>query len=257
MTTRKDVDGLKFLVVKSIHFVISILSFYVFFLLFRYGKISEMNTYGFRYHYFATLGYGVLLYFFNRTYNSYLFGYERIRALVFGQILSQVFSLILICFMISLGWGYFHNPCVFLGLLLLQFAFDCIWSYNGNKYYYKLHGKLKTLLIYRNQIDKRRFGSIRGKPTERMYEIADEVQYDGSFLDLKDRIVGYDAIFVAGLNSSCRNGILKYCEENDIPGFFLPHVGDTIMQSAKHVQVFDSSILYVNRKRLEPENAII
>ena len=37
---------------------------------------------------------------------------------------------------------------------------------------------------------------------------------------------GYEIVFVAGINSQCRNMILKYCEEEGIRGFFLPHVGD-------------------------------
>jgi hypothetical protein len=101
-----------------------------------------------------------------------------------------------------------------------------------------------------------RFGSIHGKPTERLYEITDELRYDGSFAELEPQLAGYDAIFVAGVNSHCRNGILKYCKNNSIPGFFLPHVGDVIMQEAEHVQSFDSPVLYVNRKELEPEYAI-
>ena len=37
---------------------------------------------------------------------------------------------------------------------------------------------------------------------------------------------GYEVVFVAGVDSQCRNMILKYCEEEGIRGFFLPHVGD-------------------------------
>lgn len=216
-----------------------------------------MSHYGFRYNYFAAFLYSIFLFFFCRTYNSYLLGYTRIRTLVFGQILAQIFSVILVYLGVSIAWGYFRSPLIFAPLLFHQFIFDCIWSYFGNSYFYKLHGKKRTLLIYRNILDKRRFGSIEGKPTERMYMITDELQYDGTFIDLKEKLKGYDAVFVAGINSSCRNGILKYCKEENIPGFFLPHVGDTIMQSAMHVRSFDSPVLYVNRKVLSPEYALI
>ena len=92
---------------------------------------------------------------------------------------------------------------------------------------------------------------------ERLYHITDELQYDGRFKNLKEKLKGYDAIFVTGVNSKCRNGILKYCKENSIPVFFLPHVGDTIMQEAIHVKAFDTPIFYVNRTILNPEYAII
>ena len=257
MVTYTEKNSYKLLALKLVHFMFSIISFYIFFLLFRYRKLAGMSQYGFRYNYFAAFLYGIFMLFFCRTYNSYLLGYIRIRTLVFGQILAQFFSVILVYLGVSIAWGYFRSPLIFVPLLFLQFVFDCIWSYLGNSYFYKLHGKKRTLLIYRNILDKRRFGSIEGKPTERMYKITDELQYDGTFVDLKEKLKGYDAVFVAGVNSSCRNGILKYCKEENIPGFFLPHVGDTIMQSAMHVQSFDSPVLYVNRKVLRPEYALI
>ncbi len=246
---------------KVLHLTLSIGLFFLFFLLFRYGKLAkpgEMSGYsGFRYNYFVAIGYGVILVFFTRTYNAYLLGYMRTRQLLFGQFISQLFSLALIYFIVSIGWKKYLNPLPFLPMLVLQLVIDYFWSLYSNKYYYLLHGQKKTLLIYRNPIDKQRFGSIKGKPTERLYQITDELQYDGSFTDLKDQLEGYDAIFVAGVNSRCRNGILKYCKENNIPGFFLPHVGDMIMQSAGHVQVFESPVLFVRRKRLNPEFSII
>ena len=257
MVAHTEKNSYILLALKMVHFVFSMLSFYIFFLLFRYGKLTGMSSYGFRYNYFATLLYGGFMLFFNRAYNIYLLGYTRIRTLVFGQILAQAFSTILVYLGVSIAWGYFRNPLIFAPLLFLQLTFDCVWSYFGNYLFYKLHGKKRTLLIFRNNMDKKRFGSIKGKPTERMYKITDELQYDGTFEELRDKLKGYDALFVTGVNSSCRNGILKYCKEENIPGFFLPHVGDTIMQSAIHVQAFDSPVLYVNRKVVSPEYAFV
>lgn len=242
---------------RLIHIALSTALFYVVWLLFRYGALSGMSKYGFRYNYFVAIGYAFLLYWFNKTYNAYLLGYSRIRTLVFRQFLSQFFSIVITYFAVSIGWKHFHAPWIFLPMLALQLAGDCFWSSYVNNAYVRCTARRKTLLIYRGLLDKMRFGSIHGKPTERLYEITDELQYDGSFTDLEPQLAGYDAIFVAGVNSHCRNGILKYCKSNSIPGFFLPHVGDLIMQGAEHVQSFDSPVLYVNRKVLEPEYAIV
>lgn len=198
-----------------------------------------------------------MMVFFIRTYNAYFLGYTRIRTLIFGLFLSHLLSIVILYIIISIAWNKFINPLVFLLMLMIQLILDIIWSYYGNALFYKLYGKRKTLLIYRNIIDKIRFGTIKGKPTERIYEVVDELQYDGSFSSLKDKLIGYDTIFVAGVNSRCRNGILKYCKENNVYGLFLPHIGDTIMQDAKHVPAFDSPVLAISRKELSPEFAII
>ena len=247
----------KLLWVKLLHLLASVALFFVAWLLFRYQSLGELGGVGFRYNYFVAVGYAVLLFWFNKTYNAYMLGYSRIRALVFGQSLSQFFSVVLVYFVVSISWSHFQNPWVFIPMLALQFILDVAWSYFVSLYFFKLNPRRRTLLIYRNQLDKLRFGTVSGKPTERLYKITDELQYDGSFTDLQEHLEGYDAIFVAGVNSRCRNGILKYCKENRIHGFFLPHVGDTIMQEAVHVRSFDSPVLYVNRKVLSPEYAIL
>ena len=241
--------------IKVIHLILNVLVFYLSFLLFRYGSITKMSVTGFRYNYFVTLLYSVMMVFFIKTYNAYLLGYSQIRLLVFGQFISQIISIILVYMIVSLAWNHFENPLVFLPMLGLQLIIDLVWSYFGNILFYKISGKHKALLIYRNSVDKYRLGNIQGKPIERNYEIVDELQYNGSFPDIRDRLEGYDTIFVAGLNSSCRNGLLKYCKEKNVQGFFLPHIGDTIMQDAKHVKAFDTPVLRVTRKELSPEFA--
>ena len=247
----------KILLIKLIHFLASVTMFYVAWLMFRYGKLTGIDKYGFRYNYFVAIAYGVMLYWFNRTYNAYLWGYTRIRKLVFGQFFSQLFSVAIVYVAVMIGWEQIRSPYCFILLLVAQFVLDFVVSYYGSLVFFRLNPPRKTLLVYRNELDKRRFGMVKGKPMERLYKIVDELQFDGSFRDLEPYLSGYDAIFVAGVNSRCRNGILKYCKENSVRGFFLPHVGDTIMQEATHVQSFDSPVLYVNRKVLEPEYAFL
>ena len=247
----------KMFLVKFLHFVVSVLLFYVAFLIFRYDGFPQELDSEFRYNYLVTVAYACLLIFFNNTMNSYLFGYDRIRGLAFSQFLAQVFSLLLMLVSVCLAWNSIKNPSIFLGLLLFYVVWDCTISYCGNGLYTKLNPPKRTLLIYRNNRDRRRFGSLAGKPTERLYKIEKEIKFDGGFDEIRPQLSGFDAIFVAGLNSHCRNGILKYCEEHSIRGFFLPHIGDVIMQGAEHIQTFDSPVLQVRRKSLSPEYRVI
>ena len=241
--------------IKGLHFIAAVALFYIFWLLFRYDRI-ELRGSRFRYNYFTGLGYGVLLFYFNRTYNAYLLGYSRIRSLAVAEFLSQLFSLAIIYCIASLAWKHLFNPVYLILLLVLQACLDAIWAYQANGFYFRLYPPRKTILIYRNKLDKRRFGNIKGKPSERLYKITEEMMFDGKFADIKDKLKDYEAVFVAGINSRCRNGILKYCKEEGIPGFFLPHVGDVIMQESMHIQSFDSPVLYVNRTVAKPEYRI-
>lgn len=243
--------------IKLLHFLTSVALFWIFWMLFRYGNLSPEKDVGFRYNHIVTLAYAIGLIYFNRTYNSYLLGYSRIRDLIFRQTLSQFLTTFLLYIGVSLGWNQWYNPVFFLVLLALQFVVNIFWSYLANLFFYKLNPAKKTILIYRNELDKIRFGNISGKPTERLYKIVSELKYDGTFAELKDQLNGYEAIFVAGVNSQCRNGILKFCKEENIQGFFLPHVGDVIMQEAVHIQSFDSPVMSVTRSIPNPEYRII
>ena len=250
---RDNTMKVKLFIVKLVHYLVSLGLFYLMFLMFRYEKITGIRDVGFRYNYFITAAFGILVGFFNRTYNSYLFGYFRIRTLAFAQFLSQFFSLGLIYFGVSIGWNKWKAPWWFLAVLLVYILFDCYFSYWGNWYYFRLNPPRRTLLIYRNKRDRRRFGSIKGKPMERLYKIVRELQFDGTFEEIRPELdKGYEAVFVAGLNSHCRNGILKYCEIIGIRGFFLPHIGDVIMQGAQHIQAFDTPVMMARRKTLRP-----
>lgn len=242
---------------KLLHFLLVLFSFYAAWLFFRYNGIPNFQDVAFRYNYYVFIGYFLIIYFFHRTYNAYLLGYSRIRTLVLSQTISQIFSVAIIYLVVSLAWMKFMNPLILIGLLVFQFVLNVVWCYTATRIYSKVNPPRKTILVYRNQLDRKRFGSVRGKPSGRLYRIENEIMYDGNFVDLVDELEGYEAVFVAGVNSRCRNGILKFCQERNIPGFFLPHVGDVIMLQAQHIQSFDSPVMYVNQKTLNIEYAVI
>ena len=245
----------KMFVVKALHFILTVVLFFITFILFRYERLTGIQDVGFRYNYLVALGFAIITGFFNRTYNSYLFGYMRIRTLAFAQFLSQFFALFITYFAVSLAWNQWKAPWLFLALLVVYGMLDCAFALRGNAFYFRINPPRRTLLIYRNNRDLRRFGTITGKPTERLYEIVKEIRFDGTFAEILPELQegDYEAVFVAGLNSHCRNGILKYCQDHGLRGFFLPHIGDVIMQGADHIQSFDSPVMMTRRKTIRPE----
>lgn len=243
--------------VKLVHFAMCTALFAYGWFWFRYHGYINTAEIGFRYNYFVIIAYAVVLLFFFRTYNAYMLGYNRIRSLLFSQVTSEIFSMAGIYFAISIAWNHFYSPVPLIVTLALQIVFNVIWAYFANKFYFRLNPAKKTILIYRNDRDRKRFGSLAGRSGERLYKIRKELRFDGDFDEIRETLEGYEAIFVAGVNSRCRNGILKYCKETGTPGFFLPHVGDIIMQEAIHVQAFDSPLLLVDRKTIDQEFAIV
>ena len=95
--TRDDyIKDIKLFGIKLGHFCICVALFYPCWLLFRYKGFPAVREAGYRYNYFMTAGYAILLLFFNRTYNAYLLGYTRIRTIIFSQFLAQLFSICIV-----------------------------------------------------------------------------------------------------------------------------------------------------------------
>ena len=233
--------------IKYLHALLSILLFFVFWLWFRYPKGIQVTA-EFRYNYFVTIGYGALLLWFNGVFDAYTLGYFRIRALAFSQSLANFFSVLGVYFAVSAAWFHFDNPLPFLPLLIVQGILNCVWSYCATVYYYRLARQYHTVVIYRDREDLRRFGDITGQPVERLFCVEKLIQYGGTDFDsLADQIRGYDAIFVTGVEPALMNALCAYCAENNVRGFFLPHVGNILMDGATHITSFSSPVLSVRR----------
>ncbi len=233
--------------IKYLHVFVSVMLFFAFWLWFRYPGGIEY-TREFRYNYFVTIGYGLFLVWFNGVFNSYTLGYFRIRSLAFSQSLANFFSVILTYLAVSVAWFKFWNPLPFLPLLVIQAVWNCLWSYCATVYYYRLVKQYRTVVIYRNRADLVRFGDISGQPVERLFRVEKLIQYEGAdFAPLVEQICGFDAVFVTGVEPALMNALCAYCAQENIRGFFLPHIGDIIMDGAVHVKSFSSPVLSVRR----------
>ena len=185
---RRRTNKFRLTFVKLYRYIFDILLFYIAWILFRYGSLTDLDPYGFRYNYYVTIAYAIVLLYFVRVYHGNLLGYTRIRSLLFAQALSQIFSVSAIYVAVTFAWHRFRNPVIFLVLLIVQFAIDVLWCYYASEYYFRIYPERKTLLIYRNSLDKKRVGLVKGKPIERLYRITDEIEFDGSFDEIKDKL---------------------------------------------------------------------
>ena len=235
-------------IIKYLHWLVTVATFFVFWLRFRYPNGNWHVTRAFRYDIFIFLGYTALLSWFNKTFNSYMLGYFRIRSLAFSQSLSDAFSVVIIYIAVSIAWLKVHSPWPFVPMLVIQAIWNMAWSYFGTYFYYRVADRYHTVVIYRSSKDLVRFGDISGKPIERLFNIEKFIQYDGTdFFEIKDALAPYDALFAAGVNPTLMNALCKYCTEENVRGFFLPHIGDVIMSGAEHIKSFTTPVLSVRR----------
>lgn len=233
---------------KFFHFAVSILMFAAAWKLYRAANGIDIAT---RYDVFVACGYGACLYFFSRTYNAYMIEYSRISDIAFSQSLAAVISITGIYAVTLVAWNQFYAPWHFVILLLAQIVFSGLWAFAANKLYYSYTKPLKTCFVYKKKSDLRRIEEI--KRFYKRFNISGMVENPTEYEPLLNELSGYEAVFTAGVDATLRNSIAKYCMENNIPGFFFPHVGDVIVAGSEHIQSFSAPVMNFRNVGAWPE----
>lgn len=254
-TVKEHRDAL--LGMKYIHAIITVLLFTWFWIEFRYQGIIPHWSRPVRYDLFVIAGYAVINYYFISTYNAYMVGHFRIRELVFSLTLSNILSILIVFFGTAIAWWKWHNPVLIIPLLITQFLLNIVWSYMADVKYKSIFPAMKSVIIYRTERDLIQLENLKGKATDRTFNIMDEYHYDDKNPDELNNIIElinkYDAVFVSGLDSKTRNEIAKYCVAENKPGYFVPRIGDIVMAGGIHLQSFSSPVLAVSTKHLRKE----
>ena len=193
--------------------------------------------------------------FFLRTYGAYMIDYSTPGDLCFSLSLSSFFSTAIVYLITLVAWNKFHAPWVFVGLWAVQSLFSYLWALVACAAFDRMHKPLRAVVIFRNEDDLQRMVDM--DRFSKRFILEQYIEDPQDLQDVVERIEGYEAVFLAGVNASLRNGIAKYCVENDIPGLFLPHVGDIIMAGAFHIRSFHAPILSVRRAYPVPEYMFI
>lgn len=239
---------------KMLHFAVTVALFGLYYLYFVYGA-RELSKEVLR-HGTMVLIYGVVALFALRSYSSYNVGLARIRMLVYSQTLASILSAGILYVFMVINQLSFPNPLALLGLVGIQFVWNGVWSFMTNALYFKMFKPRKTVLVYSGAENLNRLEELKEHPRKfRVIKTIEDPADDIHALipELKDA----EAVFVAGIPATLRNGILKYCVENNIRCYVAPHVGDVLMLGSTHVELFSVPVCRVMRAIPNVEYAFI
>ena len=242
----KDKHDSTIKLLNTAHFLLNVFAF-----LLVFTRSIELGHSEYRYYFYVTLLYGILLYLLNSTYNAYLVGFTSAGDMAYSQSLSCTLSIMGIYAATALAWTRFYDPIPFLLLLIGQVICNILWSKLITRIYFKLIPPRKTAVLYRTHEDLLRIEEIKENP--RKFRLSAFLPEEKLGNDFKAVLEGYEALFVIGIDASLRNRIAQYCVENGIQGYFLPDVGDVILAGARHIQSYSVPVLNVERKRPVPE----
>ncbi len=248
-----DFKQLKMRLFKLFHFGITVALFYICWALFYNKGETELQL---RFDLLITCCYAVCVAFLGRVYQMYVIGFNRVSSLIYAQSLANVISIGVVYVLHFFAYIKLANPLPLIGLFVVQVLLNIVWSYVANRYYFSIHQPKKTIVVYRNEEDLNRVSEVN--KFDLKFKVEKYVKCDSDdYEEVISVIDSYEAVFVAGVNATLRNAIAKYCVDNNVFGYFIPHVGDIIMMGSRHVVQFSVPVMNVRRATLNPEYLVI
>lgn len=194
----------------------------------------------------AVIVYAVLVLFSLRTYSAYNIGLSRVHMLVYSQTLSTLLGAGVIYMLQLLDRVGLINPLPLLAMVAAQFLLNLLWSLGNNALYFRLNQPKRTVIVYREPVDLQRLEEIYRH--DKKFRVVKTIPYTGDdIFALMDDLEDAEAIFVAGIDASLRNGIAKYCVEKNIRCYITPRVGDMLMMGGKHLELFSVPVFRLMR----------
>lgn len=200
--------------------------------------------------------YAILLVIMRRVYNAYDVGGSRVSELIYSLSLSDVIVAGIVYVVASVSGIALLNPLPLLGIVVLQGIWNAVWSLVANKVYFRIHKVKKTVIIYEEDNDLKKLEEIKYFSSKFDVQKYMKNPVDDIHAIIRE-IEGYDVVFVAGIPATLRNGIVKYCVEQNVQGYIAPHVGDVIMAGATYMQMFSVPLVRVRRSQPSPEYLFI
>ena len=187
-----------------------------------------------------------------RVYHAYDAGRYRVSEVIYSQALSLLLSGGFTWLLMAIAC--MTIPAVFpmVALFVVQMIFGALWSLTANRLYFSMYKPKKTAIVYRRDSDLRKLQEI--KYFDNKFEVGKYIKNpEDDIHALIRELEGFEAVFVAGVHATLRNGIAKYCVTEGVQGYFVPHVGDIILSGAKHMQMFSVPVLRIRRAAPKPE----
>lgn len=227
------------------------------------------------------VAYTLLLFTMSRIYGCYKVGMTRVGDLISGQVIGNLISWGIVYVIACVMAQKLLNPLMGFGAAAVQTGITVVWLVLLNRVYFRLNPPKKTVAVFRNDADLsklREFCFFANKwdvrkrvqcidacgvcdvpgrfESSHTSQKADKI-VGGNIHDIIREIADYDAVFVAGVNATLRNGIAKYCVEMGKECFFVPHTGDVIISGGDHIRSFSIPVMRIDRAKPDPEFLLI
>ena len=203
----------------------------------------------------VTLLYVVVVIMLDRIYNALMVGSYRISQMIYSQGLTALLSAVIAYLVVVLINLRLVSPLPLIITVMLQVVWSTVWCIVANRLYFVLNDPKKTVIIYCNDNELRKFNEI--KHFDKKFQVVRYIKKPESCEQLLEGLQGAEAVFVTDLEMNTRNTVAKYCIKHNVQCYIQPHVGDVITAGAEHMQMFNLPIMRIQKANPHLEYLVI
>ncbi len=188
--------------------------------------------------------YAVLLIIFNSVYEGFQIGYKKTGDLIFSQIISLIFSNLIIFLQVTLTRKHLLPVGEFLLYLLIEIGITVVLNIFINRLYYHLFPPRRTWLIYEEENPDILLSIQRYQANA--YSIGQTSTFSDAADHLED-LSKFDCVIVSGLQPKNKEKVVGACYAAGKSVYIIPDLYDVILNSARNVYLVDTPVLRAGR----------
>ena len=188
--------------------------------------------------------YAVLLIIFNSVYEGFQIGYKKTGDLIFSQIISLIFSNLIIFLQVTLTRKHLLPFGEFFLYLLIEIGITVFLNIFINKLYYHLFPPRRTWLIYEEENPDILLSIQRYQANA--YSIGQTSTFSDAADHLED-LSKFDCVIVSGLQPKNKEKVVGACYAAGKSVYIIPDLYDVILNSARNVYLVDTPVLRAGR----------
>lgn len=189
--------------------------------------------------------YFVCLFVFNSVYGGFKLGSTRTSDLMFSQIISLLFSNLVVYIVASFVNKGLIPVQGFIWIVVVQTVASIIINILVNKVFYNAFPAKKTVLLYESK-----YSSVYSKILKyqaKSFHIEKKIDISINSDYLKQIIKEYECIIMDHVSTEHKEQIIKYCYDKSISLFEVPNIYDIIQNNAMDIHLIDTPMFKLNK----------
>ncbi len=205
--------------------------------------------------YVLALIYAFLIFVLFYLCDSFKYGHRKLSEVAISQWTALLIVNIVTYLQLCLIGNRMLNLLPMLVLFGIEMILALLCSFIFTVIYHRMYVPKNMVMIYGDEKAVDLKFKMDTRPDK--YCITKVISYEEGYERIQKEIANHDAVIINDVPAQIRNDILKYCYMNEVRMYVVPKVSDIILRGADEINLFDTPLLLVKGRGLNPAQTAI